>query len=1559
MTSLSDWAGLDGDLDAYIGRETEKSLEAYRAQPNLIIEHGNHEADTARGGYAHRQLFELIQNSADALAHADGGRIEIRLTPTHLYCVDEGRPVDESGVQALMFSHSSSKRGTMEIGRFGLGFKSVLGVSDAPEFFSRAGSFRFARAQAVERLRQIAPNARHYPVLRLPEAIDVRSEARRDPILLAYANWATNIVRLPLKAGAYADLSRQMENFPPAFLLFVEHVSELNMRTAEQGWHSTIRLRRDQDLWILDKGDSKSRWKLFKAMHELSPVAQDDRRSLDNADVPITWAVPIDDWRETGRFWAFFPTVTASLLAGIVNAPWKTNEDRQNLLPGPYNDELIDAAASLVAEALPQLATREDPARHLDALPRRQEAGDAQHGTRLRKRLYAHLRNRALIPDQEGKLQRFEELFYPPRELTSASSPEIFTRWSAHPCRPANWLHHSALTRNRQARLSIIGGDETAKAKPSKTVSQWLEALVENADSKAMAVQASMAAIQVAVLIPNSVRTHVSCGAIVFAADGRWKAPDQDEVFLGGKYAASRLNQVHPALASDPDIVNALQELGVKRESPQILLEDLAADLLGPKEVKGNRDDQAYIDEQWRKFWRFVNALEESGKSSSDHSFLKQASLNVEVKETFKEMNLKCESPKRLLDDIASQECLLEDVASHFLGAERERQEIGRDLITPREEHWLEFWNLVRETGPKVASEIIREQTFWQNKLRVRTVAGFWRSFCHTLLPGCIVPADGSRDGTVAIDQQFHQTDLDLLKNLGAVEKPQNGISLSAGHFWQFRKSCRDEYRQREDLPQNVQLGKLEFQTASTAGPLDVLKALSAQGGVLYTEALLDLSDTYKPWIMFHISREIQASFASPVLEAICKNGYVSTDNGIRPISDVLNRVPDKVVFRALLDHPKGRSLVCAVMRHFQDESILEAWHNFYKDFNLASQQQLEPVGEDEPFPLLDQWPELLPHVNKKQKEFQVIRCDQFSGTHDVDNVIVRDGIVYILRKNEEEELRSILTALDISLSDEQIEKLLHPSLIRDVEEARANVARHSTDAERLMAAVGKDNLRSGLPKGVLVLYKNEGGLELAEAAIAHFHTNSLREYRRFLTRLDPPKQWAGSSRAVAFVRSLGFGAEWAGERNVRRAPYIEVKGPTVLPALHDYQRKVLQNLKDWLRSGNEEQVRRGLLSMPTGSGKTRVAVQAMVEAIRDNDCGDGILWVADRGELCEQAVEAWCQVWSSMGSKMPLRISRMWEGQPSPIPTSERHVIVATIQTLASKIKSEAEAFRFLADFNIVVFDEAHRSVAPTFTSVMAELGLTRRQGSEEPFLLGLTATPYRGHNEEETQRLANRYGKYRLDKGAFGHDDPEGVIRELQEQDVLAQADHATIQGGQFRLSDDERRETEQVPWLPQSVEKRIAEDSARTRRILEAYEEHVLCIDPDWPTLIFATSVDHAQALAGLLSIRGVAARAVSAQTDSSIRRRIVEDFREGEIKALVNYGIFTEGFDAPKTRVIIVARPVYSPNLYFQMIGRGLRGAKNGGSERCLILNVEDNIENFQRKLAFSELDWLWA
>ena len=421
---------------------------------------------------------------------------------------------------------------------------------------------------------------------------------------------------------------------------------------------------------------------------------------------------------------------------------------------------------------------------------------------------------------------------------------------------------------------------------------------------------------------------------------------------------------------------------------------------------------------------------------------------------------------------------------------------------------------------------------------------------------------------------------------------------------------------------------------------------------------------------------------------------------------------------------------------------------------------------------------------------------------------LIKDSAIYIARKDSEsDELELVLEHLDLELSDEEVDEILNRGAPTDVQALREEVRNCSTDEQRLLAAAGEVNLVSRLPASlVAIMEQTQGplsGIQTAQAAIATYHTGALREYRHALAHLNPPKQWTGGPQTVAFVRSLGFGEEWAGDRNTRRDPFLEVEGPRILPPLHDYQRRVVQNVRNLMRAKASRVETRGMISMPTGSGKTRVAVQAVVEAIRDGDFQGGVLWVADRDELCEQAVEAWREVWSSEGARdKKLRITRMWGGQPPPLPTANMHVIVATIQTLASRIERRPDTYEFLSDFRLLVFDEAHRSIAPTFTSAMQELGLTRWRRSDEPFLIGLTATPYRGYDVAETQRLVNRYGSNRLDSGAFSSDDPEDVITELQDMEILARADHRIIEGGQFSLSHDELLQARGVPWLPSTT-------------------------------------------------------------------------------------------------------------------------------------------------------------
>ena len=1457
------WAEPNGPLGRFVAEETARTLNAYREQPHLVTEHANQEHDTAHGGYAHRQLYELVQNSADALSHPGTGQsILIRLTKQFLYCADDGKPIDEDGVKGLMFAHMSSKRGTSEIGRFGMGFKSVLGVTDNPEFFSRSGSIRFDRNQAADRIGRIVQEAGRYPALRLPESISPDTESSEDDDLRELSRWATNIIRLPLKYNAFRGLAKQIDEFPPEFLLFVPHVRYLTLECST-GESREFTLRREGDELELDTGQSSSRWRCCQTTHTLSAAARQDSRTLDDAgDVQIAWAAPLGALSEPGRFWAFFPTQTASLLAGILNAPWKTNEDRQNLLAGPYNDELIDAAAQMVAAALPSLATSTEPARHLDALPRRGEAGDGAHSQRLREELISALDGRAIVPDQDAHLRAIDEVNYAPEELTPRQGvvQQPLDQWQSCGHRPMEWAHHAVLTRNRLARLNQLFGEKRWLSRyhrgfqtgaPRATLSDWLLALIGGWPEEDP-VGASRAAIQVAALIPRATREDPQLlGNIVLTQSNDWRTPDPHALFLptppfSAQDHSMSAHLVHAGLADDEWVASALRQLGLREISAERTFRLVVSTLPTREE-----DEDAHW---WRVFWMRARTLD------------------------------------------------VDDAASMLRGKEA--------------------------------------------MLRFRAVSGDWCHMDSVLLPGDIVPADGSRDASVAVDTEFHAEDLDLQRKVGLFERPGEKDVAAEPWFNDYLWSCRRDYKSR-DLPRNPQDHYLKFKSTRSVGPLHVMTLLSDEGASRYVDALLAVDGSYRDWLMGHETQSVYppVRYPSPALKMIERFGRIRCAGGFADFGDAIGQTPtDPNARRALLAHPMVERIRTA--------------------FTLA-EPRFEAVGEEDPVPLADVWP----GAPAAWSHYNLVRCQRITGDDGSEPFCVRkdSNVLLVGTANEADDLRLVADEMGAELSAADLAAILQFVAHDEIERRRARVREESSDAAKLLRAIGEEGLRRHLPLPLVNALEATGntlsGIDTARAAIATFHTGALIEYRAELDDLQPPSQWAGSRRAVEFVQSLGFAPEWAGERQARRAPFVEVEGPFSLPELHSYQHHIVDNIINVLQTARTNgSAKRGMISLPTGAGKTRVTVQAIVQAIRDSLYAGGVLWVADRDELCEQAVEAWRQVWSSRGAATPLRISRMWDQQPPPMATSDFHIVVATIQTLHAKLSKGHPAYRFICDFGLVVFDEAHRSVASSYTSVMEEIGFTRWRRHDEPFLLGLTATPYRGHDERETGRLVNRYGRNRLDGGAFSSEDPIAVVGELQEMGVLAQADHETISGGSFSLNEDEVAAIEAMPrpaWLPRSIERRIASDTKRTLAIVDAYEFHVAKKNPDWPTLIFATSVEHAQTVAALLNTRGVKARAVSGSTDRAVRRRVVDDFRGGKVNVLVNYGVFREGFDAPKTRAILVARPVYSPNLYFQMIGRGLRGPKNGGSERCLVINVQDNIDNFSGELAFADLDWLWA
>ena len=100
------------------------------------------------------------------------------------------------------------------------------------------------------------------------------------------------------------------------------------------------------------------------------------------------------------------PRPYESSLTGILNAPWKTNSDRQSLLEGPYNREIIEAGAGLVAERLAELHNSEDHGAHLDLLPARLVDAVGWAERALTEQVFQRAAELPILPDSDGVLRR-------------------------------------------------------------------------------------------------------------------------------------------------------------------------------------------------------------------------------------------------------------------------------------------------------------------------------------------------------------------------------------------------------------------------------------------------------------------------------------------------------------------------------------------------------------------------------------------------------------------------------------------------------------------------------------------------------------------------------------------------------------------------------------------------------------------------------------------------------------------------------------------------------------------------------------------------------------------------------------------------------------------------------------------------------------------------------------------------------------------------------------------------------------------------------------------------
>jgi superfamily II DNA or RNA helicase len=643
-------------------------------------------------------------------------------------------------------------------------------------------------------------------------------------------------------------------------------------------------------------------------------------------------------------------------------------------------------------------------------------------------------------------------------------------------------------------------------------------------------------------------------------------------------------------------------------------------------------------------------------------------------------------------------------------------------------------------------------------------------------------------------------------------------------------------------------------------------------------------------------------------------------------------------------------------------DAMVERWE--MRRYAAMVARELRKTEESEPVAVIDEFPHLRHLRGQKADGWAVVRCSELAeavrtphGTRIQEmSRSSRDRVVYVHRPSDDTAvLEAISRELGLRLTDEEIAMILVRREAAKGQELLTKVRRTADLAEKLVLLLGAERLRRGLPEGILSWERNQTNADpddhrIAELALHAHGDEVLRHYRRDLELASESlrRTFTGDTASRQTVADLNFPAAFAGVREESPLPVEQVSGPTPHFPLHDYQERLAEKM---LRMLMQPTPGRAMLSLPTGAGKTRIAAEAVIRYIKrhgESGLSGPILWIAQSDELCEQAVQSWRYVWEKVGAAQTrLTISRFWSGRDATPVTDNPHLVVATDDKLTANLRKAP--YGWLREPALVIIDEAHAAISPSYTRILEYLGLPHHRTSRP--LIGLTATPFRGRNEDETKRLVGRFGGARLDDGVFDG----SPYKALQHIGVLAHVDHRILEGGRLELTPDEISDMVPGGNLPKSAEQRLGEDHNRNRALLDA----VTGLDREWPVLLFATSVTHARFLATLFNDHDITAASVDAETPPARRRQIIDHFRTGRIRVVTNYGVLHQGFDAPATRAVVVARPTYSPNVYQQMIGRGLRGPQNGGEERCLILNVRDNIVNYGENLAFTGFEHLWA
>ncbi|KAG0314174.1 hypothetical protein BGZ99_008305 [Dissophora globulifera] len=360
---------------------------------------------------------------------------------------------------------------------------------------------------------------------------------------------------------------------------------------------------------------------------------------------------------------------------------------------------------------------------------------------------------------------------------------------------------------------------------------------------------------------------------------------------------------------------------------------------------------------------------------------------------------------------------------------------------------------------------------------------------------------------------------------------------------------------------------------------------------------------------------------------------------------------------------------------------------------------------------------------------------------------------------------------------------------------------------------------------------------------------------------------------------------------------------PAEKTQLRPYQQECIDACLTNLSNG----IKRQIVSLPVGSGKTVIFSHLMKKVPEPFPGATKTLILAHRQELLEQTKAHVLRT----GTGLSVTVD-----QGKRIADMSADVIVASVPSLG-RVGAPRLAKYDPSQFKCIIIDEAHHAAADSYMRILKHFKADVKD--THIFVYGCSATVRR----HDGLRLGGAFDYISFHKSFITMIEDKWLCG-LQVSTIQTDFDlrDVKMQGGDFAQKD-----------LSIKVNTPL-----RNEIIVRSFMTYCKSRKS---TVVFAVDIEHLETLTELFRQHGFDARGLSSKTDDVERAQMLKDFRERKFPVIVNCGILTEGTDIPAIDSIIMARPTKSNVLFQQMLGRGMR--LYDGKENCLVLDFVDVVK----------------